>query len=192
MASDKSKPEAPDWQERIAINRQKGSWHQTVIIVVCALILGAAILTNGIPNMNGDGGNILLGVVVLGMIYLIFIRQRKQDVDAGTLVAMLVREWQSGRLGHHTWDQMDFSLPNVQIEQLTPDIHLISCNNPYGGTKTLSIHGNDAKALRILQIYDGDAASTRMRLEKSKIVMTGLEHGQEIRKIEAMADKIGA
>jgi hypothetical protein len=100
--------------------------------------------------------------------------------------------WKRGRLSHPTWNQLDYSLPEVLIEQLTDDFHLISCNNPYGGTKTLGIQGNDARNLRVVQIYSGDAPTTRRMLEKSKIVMTALERGHEIKKIESMMEKLGA
>lgn len=189
--SDKPPTTTPDLSERLAAS-QRSSWHQSVLIVVVVLVLGLAVVMNGIPDVKNDLDEIVFGVVALVMIYLVFIRKRKQYVDAETLVAILEREWKSGRLGHHTWDQLDFSLPAVLIEQLTDDFHLVSCHNQNGGTKTLGIQGDDARSLRVVQIYAGDAPTTRAMLEKSKVVMTALERGHEIKKIEAMMEKLGA
>jgi len=188
---DKNTPTTSDLHERIAVSQQRFSWHQSVIIGVVVLILGLAVVMNGVPDVKNDIDEIIFVVVALVMIYLVFIRKRKQDIDAEILVAVLEREWKSGRLGHHTWDQLDFSLPAVLIEQLTDDFHLISCHNQNGGTKTLGIQGNDVRSLRVVQIYAGDAPTTRAMLEKSKIVMTALERGHEIKKIEAMMEKLG-
>jgi hypothetical protein len=189
---DKQSPDTSDLHERLAVSQQRSSWHQSVIIGIVVLILGLAVVMNGVPDVKNDIDKIIFGIVAMVMIYLVFIRKRKQDIDAETLVAILEREWKSGRLGHHTWDQLDFSLPEVLIEQLTDDFHLVSCHNPNGGTKTLGIHGNDSRSLRVVQVYSGDAPTTRAMLEKSKVVMTALERGHEIKKIETMMEKLGA
>lgn len=188
--SDK-KPDSTNLHEQLALNQQKSSWHQTIVVLTVVLIIVLAIVVYGIPDIKNLDG-IVFGAFALVMIYFGIIRKRKKEVDAETLVAIFERTWKSGRLGHHTWDQLDYSLPEISIEQLTDDFHLISCNNPFGGTKTLGIQGNDARSLRVVQIYSGDAPTTRMMLEKSKVVMTALERGHEIKKIEAMMDRLGA
>ena len=187
-----SKPAATNFHEQIAQNQKKASWHQTVIVCVAILIIGLAVSVYGFPDLKGDAYQIIIGAFVLIIIYMVLIQKRKQDINAEILLAIFEQTWKSGRLGHHSWDELDFSLPSVLIEQLADDFHLISCNNQYGGTKTLGIKGNDARSLRVVQIYDGDAPTARMMLEKSKVVMTALERGHEIKKIEAMMDKLGA
>ena len=184
-------PDATNLHEQLALSQQRSSWHQTIVIGAVVLIIVLAVVVYGIPDMK-NVDEIVFGVFALAMIYFGIIRKRKQDVDADILVAIFERTWKSGRLSHHTWDLLDYSLPEVLIEQLTDDFHLISCNNPYGGTKTLGIQGNDARNLRVVQIYSGDAPTTRRMLEKSKIVMTALERGHEIKKIESMMEKLGA
>ena len=183
--------DATNLHEQLALNQQRSSWHQTIITGAVVLIIVLAVVVYGIPDMK-NVDEIVFGVFALAMIYFGIIRKRKQDVDAETLVAIFERTWKSGRLGHHTWDQLDYSLPEVLIEQLDDDFHLISCDNPHGGTKTLGIRGNDARYLRVVQIYAGDAPTTRKMLERSKVVMTALERGHEIKKIETMMEKIGA
>lgn len=184
-------PAATNLYEQLALSQQRSSWHQTIVFGVVALIIVLAIVVYGIPDVK-NLDEILFGAFALGMIYFGIIRRRKQDVDAEALVSVFESTWKRGSLGHHTWDQLDYTLPDVLIEQLTDDFHLISCNNPNGGTKTLGIRGNDARYLRVVQIYSGDAPTTRRMLEKSKVVMTALERGHEIKKIEAMMDKLGA
>lgn len=189
--SDKPPTTTPNLPEQLALSQQRSSWHQTIVVGVVSLIIVLAIVVYGIPDVK-NLDEILFGAFALGMIYFGIIRKRKQDVDAEALVAMFESTWKSGRLGHHTWDQLDYTLPDVLIEQLTDDFHLISCNNPNGGTKTLGVRGDDARYLRVVQIYAGDAPTTRKMLEKSRVVMTALERGHEIKKIDAMMDKLGA
>lgn len=177
--------------EQLALNQQRSSWHQTIVVGAVVLIIVLAIVVYGIPDVKNID-ELLFGAFALGMIYFGIIRKRKQEVNAENLVAVFESTWKSGRLSHHNWDQLDYTLPDVLIEQLTDDFHLISCNNPHGGTKTLGIQGNDARYLRVVQIYAGDAPTTRKMLEKSKVVMTALERGHEIKKIEAMMDRLGA
>lgn len=188
---DKQPANAPDLHERFAAIQQKNSWHNTVIMGVFILVLGLALIMYGVPDVEADASGIISGAVVLWMVYLIFIRKRKLDVDAEILVTMLEQAWKSGRIGDAAWNELEFSLPNIQIEQFADDFWLVSCRNKYGGTKTLGIRGSDARSLQIMQIYEGDASTTRRALEKSKVVMTALERGHEIRKIETMIEKLG-
>ena len=187
---DKQPVSTPALHERFAAIQQKNSWHNTIIMGVFILVLVLALIMYGVPDVEADASGIVSGAVVLGMVYLIFIRKRKLDVDAETLVITLEQAWKSGRMGAGVWNQLEFSLPNIQIEQFADDFWLVSCRNEYGGTKTLGVHGDDARSLRFVQVYDGDASTTRRRLETSEVVMTALKHGQEIRKIETMIDKI--
>lgn len=180
--------------ERVASLREKSASRQTIIVVGAALIIFAALYVYGIPTSesseSGEGSSDLYIVAVLALAaYFIFIRKRKQEVDAEALVAMVVWYWKGSSLHHHTWDRIEPSMAGVQIERVTDDFHLVSCNNQNGGTKTLGIHGDDGRNLTVVEVFDGNAAAARKQLETSKFVGMGLEKGLEVKKIEAMLDR---
>lgn len=188
---DKQPPATPSLREQFSSIQQKNSWQQTVITAVVVLVVALALVSYGVPDVEGDSGEIIFGLVALVMVYFIFIRKRKQDVDADVLTQMLRWEWKSGNLGTGIWDQLDFSLASVLIEQVSDDFWLVSCNNQYGGTKTLAIRGNDARALHVGGVYNGDASSTRKMLEKNAFVRDAVAKGHTLREIDALADKLG-
>jgi hypothetical protein len=181
----------PSVHERVASLREKSASRQTIIIVGSMLIIFAAMYTYGVPTSeSGEGSSDLYIVAVLALAaYFIFIRKRKQEVDAEALVAMVIWYWKSSSLNHHTWDRIEPSMTGVQIERVTDDFHLVSCDNPHGGTKTLGIHGDDGRNLTVVEVFNGDAAAARKQLETSKFVGMGLEKGLEVKKIEAMLDR---
>lgn len=191
MMIDKPPSPQPSLSERFAANQQKNAWQQTIITAVVVLVVVVALVSYGVPDVKGDSGGILFGLIALAMLYLIFIRKRKQDVDADVLTRMLQWEWKSGNLGTAVWDQLDFSLANVLIEQVSDDFWLISCDNQYGGTRTLAIRGNDARSLHVGGVYNGDAATTRKMLEKNDFVRSAVAKGHTLREIEALAEKLG-
>ena len=188
---DKSPTPQPSLSERFAANQQKNAWQQTIITAVVVLVVVLALVSYGVPDMKSDPGEILFGLVALAMLYLIFIRKRKQEVNADVLTRMLQWEWKSGNLGAAEWDQLDVNLVNVLVEQVSDDFWLVSCNNQYGGTKTLAIRGNDARSLHVGGVYAGDASATRKMLEKNEFVRSAVAKGHTLREIEALAEKLG-
>ena len=189
--ADKQPPAAPSLREQIGAVQQKNSWQSTIVTAVVVLVIVLALVYYGVPDVEGDPGEIIFGLVAIAMVYLIFIRKRKQTVDADVLTQRLRREWQSGNLGSGTWDQLEFDLTSMQIEPISDDMRLVSCTNSYGGTKTLMIEGDDARSLSVKGIYDGDASSTRKKLEKSEFVRSAVAKGHELRDIEKLAEKLG-
>ena len=189
--ADKQPSAAPSLREQVGAVQQKNAWQQTVLIVVVVLVIVLAVVSYGVPDVDGDPGEIVFVLVALVLVYLIFIRKRKQEVDADILIQMLRREWMSGNLGSSTWDQLLFDFTSVQIEPISEELRLVSCTNPYGGTRTLMIKGDDARYLRVEGVYVGDAASTRKMLEKNDFVRSAVAKGHTLREIEALADKLG-
>jgi len=183
---------APDIRERIAAIQQKSAWGTTVVWAAVAIIVVVGVLKYGLPAVEGvSGEELLFGVFVLVMAYLIFIRKQKYDVDADALVEVLTQAWRGGRLGCAICHQLEFDLTTVLIEVMGDGYYLVSCHNEAGGVKTVGIHGMDHKSLRLVEIYDGNASEVRVMLEKSKAVMQGLERGYEMKKAELDAERLG-
>lgn len=189
--ADKQPPAAPSLREQVGAIQHKNAWQQTVVTAVVVLVIILALISYGVPDVDGDPGEIIFCLVALAMVYLIFIRKRKQEVDAEVLTQMLRWEWKSGNLGSGTWDQLEFDLASMQIEPISDELRLMSCTNPYGGTRTLMIRGDDARSLRVEGIYDGDASSTRKMLEKNEFVRSAVAKGHTLREIDALAEKLG-
>ena len=153
MMADKTPTATPSLREQFSSIQQKNSWQQTVITAVVVLVVALALVSYGVPDVEGDPGEIIFVLVALAMGYLIFIRKRKQEVDADVLTKMLRWEWMSGTLGSGKWNQLEFDLTSMQIEPVSDELRLVSCMNPYGGTRTLMIRGDDARSLRVEGIY---------------------------------------
>ena len=187
-------PAAPpaDLRERIAAIQHRSSLGQSVLWAMVAIIGVVALLKYGLPSGDAVSGDELIFIVVaVVLFYLIFIRRQKNDVNADALVDVLADAWQAGRLKTAKCHQLDFDLTKVSIEMMGEGYWLISCDNEYGGVKTLGVHGDDARSLRGVEVYEGDAREVRERLEKSKAVMSGLERGYELKKAEVWAEKLG-
>lgn len=189
--ADKQPTATPSLREQFGSIQQKNSWQQTVITAVVVLVVVLALVSYGVPDVTGDPGEIVFVLVALALVYLIFIRKQKQEVNADVLTQKLRWEWMSGTLGCGKWNQLEFDLTSMQIEPVSDDLRLVSCMNPYGGTRTLMIRGDDARSLCVEGIYEGDASSTRRMLEKNEFVRSAVAKGHTLQEIEALAEKLG-